>query len=271
MTFTLHKDIHIEHTVRSEGKSMATVHEHAYYEIYFLISGKRRYLMRDTVYDVEPRDLVLIPKNQLHRAVSATKEGYDRYVVYFTDHQAEQLMELMGKRNFETLIHQGCIRLPQQIYNEVLQELKQLQHLQDTQPPYADALSTHLFQGIMLQFLQHGIKKERLNGIAAEKVQLITQYISHNYKEEITLSSAAEMAGFEKTYFSKLFRSITGFGFQDYLLQTRILAAEPLLKDPTRSINDVAEACGFSSGNYFGDVFKRYRGISPTEYKKTFE
>ena len=92
-----------------------------------------------------------------------------------------------------------------------------------------------------------------------------------NYKEEITLSSAAEMAGFEKTYFSKLFRSITGFGFQDYLLQTRILAAEPLLKDPTRSINDVAEACGFSSGNYFGDVFKRYRGISPTEYKKTFE
>ncbi len=273
MAFILQKGINIEHTARSEGKNMKNVHEHPYYEIYFLISGKRRYLMRDTVYDVEPRDLVLIPKNQLHRAVSATKEGYDRYVIYFSDCQAERLMDLMGKKSFEALIHQGCLHLPQQVYNEILQELKKLQHLQDTQPPYADALSTHLFQGIMLQFLQHGIKKERLKGAAAEQVQLVAQYISRNYQKEITLDSAAEMAGFEKTYFSKIFRSFTGFGFQDYLLQTRVLAAGQLLKkNPNLSVNEVAEICGFSGGNYFGDVFRRYRGISPSAYrKKTFE
>lgn len=268
MSFMPHKGLYIEHTARGKGKNMKEVHEHPYYEIYFLISGKRRYLMRDTVYDVEPRDLVLIPKNQLHRAVSATREGYDRYVIYFTDHQAERLMDLMGRKSFEALIRQGCLRLPQQVYNEVLQEMKQLQQLQDTNPPYVEALCTHIFQGIILRILQHGIKKERVNGFAAEKVQFVTQYITQNFQKEITLASAAEMAGFEKTYFSKIFRSITGFGFQDYLLQTRILAAEQLLKNPAFSINEVAESCGFSGGNYFGDVFRRYRGISPSEYRK---
>lgn len=251
---------------------MHHMHEHSCYEIYFLVSGGRRYLMRDTVYEVDPGDLMLIPQNQLHRTVSSARTDYNRYVVYFSEKEAERLTGLIGEQNFESLIHSGCLRFPAPIAAMLRGDLEQLSRLEETASPYNEALSVHLFQGIMLKALRHGIKKERLEGKSADKVQFIANYISSHYQEEITLASAAEMAGFEKTYFSKLFRTITGFGFQDYLLQTRILAAEPLLKNPKLSINEIAEACGFSSGNYFGDVFRRYRGISPSEYrKKSFE
>jgi len=35
-------------------------------------------------------------------------------------------------------------------------------------------------------------------------------------------------------------------------------------------IGEIAEKCGFSSSNYFGDAFKKINGISPRQYRKLF-
>ena len=268
---TLEHGLSIEHNTSSVGKSMSQMHEHSYYELYFLLSGKRRYLIKDTVYEIEPGNLMMIPKNQLHRTIAPAKSGYDRYAVYFFDCHADLLTAMIGSEAFDTLIHSGCLQFSPSVAAAIQTDLEQLHRILMAPQPYAAALTTHLFNGIMLRALQYGSSKERLSDKNADRIQFIAQYISKNFQEEITLASAAKMAGFEKTYFSKLFRSITGFGFQDYLLQTRVLAAEQLLQRSDLSINMIAESCGFSGGNYFGDVFRRYRGISPTEYKKTFE
>ena len=71
----------------------------------------------------------------------------------------------------------------------------------------------------------------------------------------------------EKTYFSRQFKALTGFGFLEYLTQTRIRAAEQLLAETDLSIVDIAELAGFSCSNYFGDVFRRYKGVSPSAYR----
>ena len=71
----------------------------------------------------------------------------------------------------------------------------------------------------------------------------------------------------EKTYFSKRFKALTGFGFLEYLTQTRLQAAQELLTATEMSIGDISEACGFSSSNYFGDVFRRCCGMSPSDYR----
>ena len=71
----------------------------------------------------------------------------------------------------------------------------------------------------------------------------------------------------EKTYFSRRFKALTGFGFLEYLTQTRIRAAEQLLIETELSIENIAELTGFSCSNYFGDVFRHYKGVSPTAYR----
>ena len=96
----------------------------------------------------------------------------------------------------------------------------------------------------------------------------IAQYISENYHLQLTLDDAAKIAYMERTHFSKRFKQLTGFGFQDYLTQTRIRAAENLLQTTDLSISEIAEHCGFSSSNYFGDAFRRWKGISPSTYRK---
>lgn len=41
-----------------------------------------------------------------------------------------------------------------------------------------------------------------------------------------------------------------------------------MLRNTDLSVTGVAMACGFSDGNYFGDVFRRLTGVSPREYRK---
>ena len=56
--------VKVEHDIAFNGNMKISMHEHPFYEIYFLVSGNRRYLMKHTVYDVEPGNLVFVPKRQ---------------------------------------------------------------------------------------------------------------------------------------------------------------------------------------------------------------
>lgn len=261
--------IQVEHDI-SVGGNRVGMHEHVFYELYFLVSGQRRYLMKHTVFDVEPGNLLIIPKLHLHRATSATQTGYDRYVLYFSDRQASKLANLIGNVTLNEMITGGCITLPGFVAKQIQKDMEEIRQELQSPTGITEAIVTHLFHGIMLNALRYGSKKEHLVGESADKVQMIAKYISEHYSEDITLTMAANMAYLEKTYFSKRFKHITGFGFQEYLLQTRILAAEKLLLETQLSVSKISENCGFSCSNYFGDVFRRYKGISPSEYRKKY-
>ena len=69
-------------------------------------------------------------------------------------------------------------------------------------------------------------------------------------------------------YFSRKFKSVTGFGFKEYLTNIRIREAAQLLINTGKSVTDIALECGFGDGNYFGDAFKKIKGISPRDFRK---
>lgn len=74
-----------------------------------------------------------------------------------------------------------------------------------------------------------------------------------------------------KSYLSKKFKSVTGFGFKEYLVNVRIKNACTLLLDTNKSITDIAFECGFNDSNYFGDAFRHVKGMSPNKYRRNKE
>ena len=98
-------------------------------------------------------------------------------------------------------------------------------------------------------------------------VQKVTDYINENYRNNITLDEAAKMAFTSSAYFSKKFKKTTGFGFSEYITFLRITEAAKLLLNTNKSISEISFLCGFNNSSYFGDVFKRVKGISPQKYR----
>ena len=244
------------------------LHTHQEHELYFLIGGQRRYFIRHSIYDLSPGNLILIPKGVLHKAVSNSSQGYDRFVLFFTDEDVRPLRDALNDGQYRRLLEMGCIRLPADAVQNITHRLKQMQQEFSAQPNLYNFFLESQLQLILLTVLRCGISQPNCTENTAEKIQKVAQYIGQNFRLPITLHDAAQMACLEDTYFSKQFKALTGFGFLDYLTQIRLQEAQRLLRTTSLSLSDISEMCGFSGSNYFGDVFRRYTGISPSAYRK---
>ena len=83
-----------------------------------------------------------------------------------------------------------------------------------------------------------------------------------------TLGSAAREHGFSVSSFSREFSRFAGLPFSDYLLAQRLEKAKRLLAESDSSLSLIAEACGFSSTNYFLQIFKKKVGSSPGQFRQ---
>ncbi len=127
-------------------------------------------------------------------------------------------------------------------------------------------------------FMSDYIKEiERENGMAKrrtysatikETIRIIEENISN---EKLSLRwLAGNILYTNVDYLGKLFKKETGMNFSHYVMQTRMELAKKLILDGTSDkIYEIAEKVGFGSNSqYFSQVFKKYTGISPLEYKE---
>ena len=69
-------------------------------------------------------------------------------------------------------------------------------------------------------------------------------------------------------WFTVNFKKITKFTPMQYIISLRIESAMNLLGNTDYSISQVAEAVGYDNALYFSRIFRKYTGMSPSDYKK---
>lgn len=109
------------------------------------------------------------------------------------------------------------------------------------------------------------------NGKYADIFLLITRYIEKNYMHDITLDDLAEMAGYSKYHFSRIFKKYSSDTFINCLNRRRIKAVELMLLDDDVTITDAAMQAGFTSLTTFNRVFKEIKGYTPSEFRKLYK
>ena len=93
-------------------------------------------------------------------------------------------------------------------------------------------------------------------------------YIDNNYSQSITMEQLCEVSGVSKQYLCRLFRSVLDSRPMEYIAKRRIQAAKELLTGTKMSIEEIVEQTGFCDSSYFCKLFKRYEGITPTQFRK---
>ncbi|MGH0051983.1 MAG: response regulator transcription factor [Sphaerochaetaceae bacterium] len=97
----------------------------------------------------------------------------------------------------------------------------------------------------------------------------VKKYLEHSYMNyDLSLDSVSTLLNINASYLSSIFKRCTGINFLDYITNLRICAAEEYLRDPFKSVSEIASMVGYDSSSYFSRAFKKNTGFTPTEYRK---
>lgn len=99
-------------------------------------------------------------------------------------------------------------------------------------------------------------------------IQRCLSYINKNFNQNINLVKIADAGKISPFYLNKKFKEIIGETPIQYLIKTRIKKSASLLIDTNMRIEEIAVQCGFENANYFAKVFKKYTGLSPSQYRR---
>lgn len=97
-------------------------------------------------------------------------------------------------------------------------------------------------------------------------IQKAREFINYRYNQPISLNDVADYLHINPSYFSFIFKKVTGYTFKNYITKLRIEKAKELLLYSTLTIKQISLEIGYKDSNYFNRVFNKMTGISPSHY-----
>jgi len=116
------------------------------------------------------------------------------------------------------------------------------------------------------RFIRH-LRRQNLN--PSELVQLLMYEVQHAYEYPRSLQQFAKDHHISLSYLSKLFKSEAGVTFSEYVTKVRMKQAQQMLQSSLSiSPAEVAMRLGYEDAKYFSQLFKKWVGMSPSEYQR---
>jgi len=111
--------------------------------------------------------------------------------------------------------------------------------------------------------------RHRRNWGRRKQIEQVVQYIGEQYADaNLSLTDVAERVGLSPSRVSTLFKEEMGESFIQHVTRIRMEKAKALLANPAIKTYEISEQIGYPNYSHFNKAFRRYTGVSPTEFKK---
>ncbi|MGN0507199.1 MAG: AraC family transcriptional regulator [Lachnospiraceae bacterium] len=248
-------------------------HWHSSIEIIMPVENCYDVKINNKDYHLNPNEILIIPPRELHELIAPPKGV--RFIFLFNISVLTQLKGYAAIQSMLALPLHITKDTHPLIYSEVCQSLLEMCNEYASGNPYSELTIFSLLIKLLITLYENHIQTADLfQNVNVSKHQEyvskfgnLLEYIDTHYTEDLTLEDMADIIGFSKYHFSRLFKQYTKFTFCDYLKHRRIQAAEMLLEQPEYSITEVALQSGFPSISTFNRIFKEQKNCTPTEYR----
>ncbi|WP_026489430.1 AraC family transcriptional regulator [Butyrivibrio sp. XBB1001] len=255
------------------------LHWHNEVELILVLSGSLKVKFHNdssAVVNCMPGDIMLIAPGTLHEYISDTPGG-EKLILLFdlaNYSQVSSLIPLIKGLPPYTHISQNLYPVEVARLQNYFWEIDRLYGQQD------EFLQISVYSLVSLILAQIG--SMHLNNAVAgkdtpdnqrkniDKLVEVTNYIDSHRSDDLTVEQLADLAGFSKFHFERLFKAYMGISCYQYITKRRVLMAQELLGDTDLSVMDIALQSGFFSLSTFNRVFKDINKCSPTEYRKLY-
>lgn len=274
--YSPHHDFYIDRVLQAPSRHMSTFHLHRKYEIYLQLEGERRYFIEDSVYTIQPGDLILVDRDEIHKVDSLDEHPYSRYVLNFSSACLEQLQETMASVRTYDIFKCGVKVLHLDAENLALTHglLERIRLLSDAATREDRLLRQLILAELLLQIgrlVKSMGRKPRSDDASNEIIHRICVYIGAHYRENLKLTGIAEAFYISPSYLCRLFKRATGLSVVEYINGVRVKAAKELLESSGAKITEISERAGFSTSSHFARVFKTNTGLSPQHYRTYYK
>ena len=270
----IRSDFTVNHNI-NVGWVMDDFHFHDPYEIYLSLSNGVIYYIEGCVYHVKKGDLFIFNNMDLHKTEVTPDLEYERYIITFMPEFIEvmstdstDLLECFINRsqNFSYCVHLSEEQLQQ------LTDLFEKAIYYNQNPAYGADIQIKITLAQILLLVNSFYQAPTTmiaskSSITYKRIKPVIQYISQNLEKNLSLDHLSEKFFISKYHLGYLFKKVTGFTINEYIINRRIIKARELLQKDL-NVSKVGELVGYCNVSHFIRTFKKLVGTTPKQYAK---
>ena len=240
------------------------LHSHDSYEILLFIQGDSRYVVEGNTYSLEPYDVMILRKNEMHRIYHNSESAYERYILmvepdFFTEHNCKELeSEFLKKTNGSKNKIDASLCVSSGLYDAFLRLQKYSHNFKELYTPIVDAVITEIL------YLINNVKLFSKDDNSDSQLKSIISYINNNYTDEISLDELAEQFFISKYHLCRIFKEGTGITVHSYITNKRLIRVKEL-KSEGYSLGEAAILAGFGNYSSFYRAYQKNNGFAPSD------
>lgn len=260
---------------KKKGHKISRPHIHSEIELLYISSGSLRAYNSETGVDAETGEIIFINSRIVHETLSLSDGTKYCLIQFDISEMAQNHLKNSSKYLRRFLSSSECAMYVFKNGDKKTDELKGylgeiIKESIEKRKSYEMYIGADTYK--IIAFLhRNGILLNEANYFESgtiERVLPVLNYIDAHYKEEIKLDDLSRVVNLNPYYFCRLFKKATNSTFTEYLNFVRICKAEKLIITGANTISEISMDVGFSSVSYFNRIFKRYKGCTPSVYKK---
>lgn len=240
-----------------------------YFLIHSVLSGKGVFVCGDRAFELAAGDSFVIEPGKLVYYASDTADPWRYRWLAFQGREARGLMERTGLSWSAPVVRGGG-------ENRISDCLERIEGIFAGRAGGGDLKAKGcllLMLGELEEMLrpEAGPEEEHVSKIERQVRQAARQ-LTAQYAEPVSVERLAESMGYNRAYFSKMFKKYNHAAPAAFLLNLRVSKARQLLRErPELTVEQIAHSVGFNDPLYFSKQFKRFYGMPPRAYRKSLE
>lgn len=267
------ENVYIDHKIKDGAYSMPTMQAAPdHYTLGYIVSGDRRWISTEAIRTTHAGDCGISKPHVYHRNCSMSDVPYDRYVLKVRTETFQPIIDKIGEDELNIIcsnyLHfaKEAQKIIQSMYDEMLAEYTK-------NSPYSQLILQGMVYKLFFYMYENHIPSESDEHVLHikkfdERIHNALIFIENNLVTGSPIEDVAAFVSLSPSHFSRLFKSVTGSSYTDYLTDVRLQHAQILLGTTSLSISEIAAKIGVANGNYLCTLFKKKYRIAPTDYRK---
>lgn len=249
-----------------------SLHQHDFVEIEYTVSGRGAERINGVAHALAPGNLTVLFPWDCHDLQAGAGEtlcflklNLDMELFMVDTSPLYRMREIP----FEKLSRPPFIQIPPEKQGKMLEIFEELEQEFGEDGLYREDLFFAKITEVLVAYGRRRAESESRS--RRERVWDVVEYVHQNYSKDVTCPETAVRFGLDPAGVDQMLLEHTGMSFEELLTDTRIRNACARLIYHTVTIGQIARETGFSSEDSFSKTFKRYKGMSPANYRKKYK